>query len=470
MRTTAIERREKEIDSKLRVHAWTPSGFITAGVLELEEDGESISASFAYDPGYLTDPRSFPLDPINMPLGKTLFASTSQFVRVGAIFDAAPDAWGRRVVQAQLPEEARQRVFRGAFLRGADGIGGLVLTPNAATGEIDLDEIVAQSLAERPGTSQLEKASRAALKFEEGAELTDEMKDMLGGSWTIGGARPKAILRDESPGALPGCSVIAKFQSRNDTIERNRLEIATLRMAADMGFTTPGHRLEELANGQTVLVLDRFDRHAVDGKMRRRHYVSAMSLASYEPQSKFLNSTMDKAILSWSKLLDITSRICTSPAASRVQMFGRLCLNAALQNTDDHLKNFGFLKSPGSPMHYEIAPVFDVSPQGAQRHYLNCLDRGQVYTLHEAMGSARGLGIAKGAAQDVEDSIMQVLQHRARYFEEAGLNAADAAKVEDWVMSGLGNHYTGKTWQPAKTAGLGSAGPQAGSGTSSPSM
>lgn len=451
MKTAAADRRLKLLDGDLRVHAWTATGFVSAGLMSLEEDGESLSATFTYDDTYLTDPRAFPLDPINLPLGKTKFASTSQFVRMGAIFDAAPDAWGRRVVQAQLPEEARQRVFRGAFLRGADGIGGLLITPEAMSASLDLDSIVQRSLVERPGTSQLDLAAQAALQFEEGADLTDEMRLMLGGSWTIGGARPKAILRDEREGALPGESVIAKFQSRHDTIARNRLEFAALRMADDMKFGSTGHRLVEMGGGRTALVLQRFDRQVAGDQVHRRHYVSAMSLASYEPQSKFLDSRMDQAVLSWSKMLDTTSRICAQPSKARVEMFGRLCLNAALQNTDDHLKNFGFLKVRGSHVHYDIAPVFDVSPQGAQRHYLHCHDQGQVYNFHDAMSCARALGIAKGAAQEVEESIMQVLQHRDRYFEEAGLNAADQAKVESWISSGLGNHYTGMTWATTKT-------------------
>lgn len=116
-----------------------------------------------------------------------------------------------------MPEQARQRVFRGAFLRGADGIGALVLTPEAMTTQIEINEIVAQSLAERPALSQLDRAARAAKDFEDGLDLTDEMRAMLGGSWTIGGARPKAILRDDRPGAARGASVIAKFDSRLDS-------------------------------------------------------------------------------------------------------------------------------------------------------------------------------------------------------------------------------------------------------------
>ncbi len=434
-------RRSKEVDGALRVHAWTPQGFLSAGLLQLKEDGESISATFNYDPGYLTIGSSYPLDPINMPLGRGRMATDSQFVTLGAIFDAAPDAWGRRVVTAQIPEEARQRVFRNAFLRGADGIGALVLTPEAISGDLEIDRIVAMSLAERPALSQLERAAQAAMEFEKGNDLTDEMRDMLGGSWTIGGARPKAILRDDREGAAAGQSLIAKFDSVNDSLPRNRIESVCLEMARAMGFRVPAHQLIELPGGRTALLLERFDRPVIDGRVHRLHYLSAMSLVSHEPQSKFLNSPMDQAALSWGKLLEVASRVCVKPQQSRVEMFSRLALNAALQNSDDHLKNFAFLKTPGSPVNYEIAPVFDVSAQGAQRHYLHCLDLGQVYSLSDVIPRARHLGIAKAAAEEVEDRIVNVLRSIDDHLDAAKLPAVDVVKVKAWIGEGLGLRY-----------------------------
>lgn len=438
---TQKARQEKLVDGELRVHAWTPQGFLSAGLLQLEEDGDAISATFTYDASYLESRLSYPLDPLNMPLGRGRLATDSQFVTLGAIFDAAPDAWGRRVVSAQLPAEARQRVFRNAFLRGADGIGSLVLTPEIISGDIELDRIVAISLAERPGLSQLERAAQAARELEQGAELTDEMRSMLGGSWTIGGARPKAILRDDSSGAIAGQSVIAKFDALSEAVPRNRIEAACLDMAVDMGFRVPAHRLVELPGGHTALLLERFDRPVIENRVHRLHYLSAMSLASHQPQSKFLNSTMDRAVLSWSKMLEIASRICVKPQNARAEMFARLALNVALQNTDDHLKNFAFLKLPGSAMHYDIAPVFDVSAQGAQRHYLHCLDMGQIYTLTDVIPRARELGIARASAQEVESRIADVLTGIDKYLDDAGLARADADKVRAWVSEGLGPRY-----------------------------
>lgn len=445
MRLSLAQRREKEIEGDLRVHAWTPAGFVSAGLLHLEEDGERISASFSYDQDYLDAALSYPLDPINMPLKPGGVATTSQFVRLGAIFDAAPDAWGRRVVTAQIPEDARRRVLRNAFLRGADGIGAIVLTPQSMTAPGDLQHIVEWSLQERPALSQVHLAARAARALERGVSVTDEMRHMLSGSWTIGGARPKAILRDDRPGSIAGQSLIAKFDSTSDVVPRNRIEAACLDMAADMGFSVPWHDLVDLEDGTTALLLERFDREVRDGKVHRRHYVSALSLASYEPQSRFLDSAMDRAVLSWGKLLELASRVCARPHAARVEMFARLALNAAFRNTDDHLKNFAFLKMADSALHYEIAPVFDVSSQNAQRHYLHCAGLGQVYSLQEVIPLARNFGVSKAAATEIEERIVQVMESAANYLDARGMAREEREQVLEWVRDGLGHRYSAHT-------------------------
>ena len=456
IRNQHAERRIKPIDDKLHVHAWTPKGFLLAGQLDLDEDGEQMSATFAYDGAYIETPGAYPLDPVNLPFGKTLYSTQSQFVRLGSIFDAAPDAWGRKVVSAQLPESAKQRVFRGAFLRGADGIGSLVITPASLAGELALDDIVQLSLTERPGLTQVARAASAARDFEAGEDLSPEMANMLGGSWTIGGARPKSILRDDRSNAIAGLSFIAKFDSKHDKINRNRLESASLSMAKDVGLNVKRHHLIDVQDGisgggsdkgtsgisgATALLLERFDRIVTHEQVHRLHYLSAMSLASHQPQSKFLDSRLDQAILSWSKLIDLAGRISEHPAQAKAEMFARLCFNTALQNTDDHLKNFGFLKAQGSATRYELAPVFDVSPQAGSRHYLHLLDMGQTYTLEMAIANARRLGISAAAASLVEDSIVQVVSQCGRYFDAAGLAMNDRAEAASWIGSGMGHKY-----------------------------
>lgn len=428
-------RRLKSVDEHLRVHAWTPDGFVHAGTLQLDEQGDrEMHAFFSYTRDYLTHPQAYPLDPLHLPLGPAQWTTDAPHVQLGAIFDAAPDAWGRRVVRASLEKQQEmQQVYRHAFLRGADGIGALVLTPDEIP---DMDAIVDWSLSERPALSEVEAAANAARELEDGGELDAEARHLLAGSWTIGGARPKAILRDDRPGALPNASVIAKFESRKgESDARNRLEWATLEMAQDMGMNVPQHWLHEMG-GHAALLLERFDRAFEPQKTLRRHYISAASFVSAVPLSKFLDHEMDMALFSWRNLLSITGRVCEHRSSAVVQMFSRLALNAAISNTDDHLKNFGFLKLPGSADRYEIAPVFDVSPQGSASHYLNLEGFGRHYTLADAIDARKSLKIAAGAAEEVRERILGVLERRWAYYERAGMSEEQAHTADRMILRG----------------------------------
>lgn len=100
------------------------------------------------------------------------------------------------------------------------------------------------------------------------------------------------------------------------------------------------------------------------------------------------------------------------------------------------LKNYGFLKVDGDLAHYEVAPVFDVSPQRGASHYLHCGDLGRNYSLSEAMTQARKMKIAKAAADEVRDRIIGVLEHRADYFEQAGLTPRQATIAEASILRG----------------------------------
>lgn len=434
-------RRNKSVDPQLNVHAWTAKGFLHAGVLDLEEDGDrEMRAKFSYTAAYLKHPDAFPLDPINLPLVKGARETDTPLEVLGAIFDAAPDAWGRKVATASLSVAEQAKIYRNTFLRGADGIGALVMTPAGVL--LNLDEIVKWSLNERPALSQLSVAAQAAHELESTGEVPEEMRDMLAGSWTIGGARPKALLRDDRPNAGPGESVIAKFSSTRDVIDRNRMEWVGLELAQRMGMEVPAHWITDLGHGQNAIVLERFDRQRwpslSNGLPVRRHYLSAMSLVSKRSLSPFLDTPSDRAVFSWGKLLDVTSRVAKDPAQAKVTMFARLVLNAALSNTDDHLKNFGFLRSLDDPLHYEIAPVFDISPQSSERHYLHHPVFGQFQTAEGVLAEHKALGISSKAAAEVRDALCDAFSLRESIFDDAGLNRSDRERANTWIERGLG--------------------------------
>lgn len=458
MLTRKADRHLKTVVSPLAVFVWCKAvqheGFVQAGQLELREEGmggdaNEILASFTYSSDYLDLQGAYPIDPINLPLMEGATSTRHAHIALGALFDAAPDAWGRRVIQANESYfSVDGATYTQAFLRGADGIGSLLLKPaHGAGADARLGELVAWSRSERPTLAQLDDAAQASRQLESSQDINSEQRALLAGSWTIGGARPKAIVRNQGDCSLSeplsGLSLIAKFPSINESIDRASIEWACLRMARDMGFEVPGHALTTLCTGRT-LVIERFDRYPLIAEQSallegRRHYVSANSLISSLPQSKRLDTAHDRITFSAGRLISLAAQVSASPIRARIDMFARLMLNAALHNTDDHLKNFGFIQDDEDFESLRLAPVFDVSPQGLNEHFIHLGGFGRKYTIRDVRQHAGEFGIKPGAAADMEERILTVLEQRRNYFDAAEIPQQQQEKVEHLIRRGTGD-------------------------------
>ncbi len=445
--------------SALCLFAWvrraddSAAGFLRAGTLVMDDtpagDPRFVTASFEYDETYLADRDAYAIDPINMPLQSGFISTKHAHVALGAIFDAAPDSWGRRVAHSAEPDVAiGGSVYRQAFLRGTDGIGALVLTPPDQA-VCDLPALINKSIGEGPNLNQLDDVARVTRMLEETNFTTEENRHLLAGSWTIGGARPKAIVRNVGTygdsDALPGDSLIAKFPSLNESIDRAGVEWVFLRMARDAGFEVPGHTLARVLTGRALL-LERFDRFAFEDAVHsshegRRHYISANSLVSATPQSKRLDTVHDTALFSCGNLISIAGRVAARPAQARAEMFARVLFNTAAHNTDDHLKNFGFVQDGQDANAFKVAPVFDVSPQGMASHFIHLADRGRDYTTQDVVACASKLGISRSLAAAAWERMAAVLERRYEYYGQAQLLPHEIEAVERLVKRGTGGCF-----------------------------
>ncbi|WP_438859544.1 type II toxin-antitoxin system HipA family toxin, partial [Achromobacter spanius] len=269
----ARARKHKSVESELFVYVDIRGEAVLAGLLTLDDSDETrFFAEFTYVQSYVRDPRAFALDPLNLPLidATTTFRTESRYETLGAIFDAAPDAWGRNVMRV---DKAGARVTEDeVLLRGRGmGVGALffsarLLTPNM------------RKTYRLPEVSQLESLADLLTDIDQGVKPKGLYRDILGSSWDIGGARPKTIVRDEQ-----GEMWIAKFPRKGDSYDRQRVEFANLRMARAIGLTVPDIRLTETHLG-AVLLTHRFDRELLsvpEGAapvVARRHFLSGASL------------------------------------------------------------------------------------------------------------------------------------------------------------------------------------------------
>ncbi|ANN67244.1 type II toxin-antitoxin system HipA family toxin [Bordetella bronchialis] len=422
------KRKDKTVESELFVYVDIQGEAVLCGILTLDDDGEDrFFAQFTYVASYVGDPRAFPLDPLNLPLidARTTFSSTSRYETLGAIFDAAPDAWGRNVMRM---DNAGARVTEDEVLlkgRGM-GVGALffsarLLTPNM------------RKVYRLPEIDEVDTLADLMADIDQGIKPKGLYRDLLGSSWDIGGARPKTIVRDAA-----GEMWIAKFPRRGESYDRQRVEYANLRMARDIGLTVPEIRLVETGLG-AVLLTHRFDRELLPARdahgpiVARRHFASGVALVSPSPQigKRELDGPRGKATYSYARLADVVRRVSSNPVQDLKELYARMILNVAVHNTDDHLKNIGFLKDRDRHT-YRLSPLFDVVTQeGSARHYLHVGAAGRESSFENCLSEYRRFGLrTEAAARSILDSVRAVVAQRRRYYEAAGMAPEDIERVE----------------------------------------
>jgi serine/threonine-protein kinase HipA len=296
-----------------------------------------------------------------------------------AVFDdALPDDWGRRLLAAAITADGGTPTLPEMLLRmRGGGTGALLFTASDTAPHPD------QSV---PSTA-LSKLLAAAAQFEAGTlPPGDEFRRLLEGSSRAGGARPKALVRDESGEWL------AKFPSRarDDAYDVVGLEATCLAVARHAGLEVPESRLQTIG-ARRVLMVKRFDVSAADG---RYHMVSLRTLCKERPGIY---------VHGYSELAQVLRRHSASPADDLAALYRHMVFNAAIGNVDDHLKNFWMLARPDG---FRLAPAFDLVPDisGRGEHTLSFQQGFACPTGTEIIALADEWGVAC-AARIVEDVV-----------------------------------------------------------------
>lgn len=328
----------------LDVHVEIAGETIFAGRAQFHRGrGELTSTTFQYDLDYLAHPRAYQVDPA---LG--LYSGTQQVTGLpGAFADCAPDRWGRNLIRKReralaLEEERRARTLDDVdFLAGVSDHtrqGALRFRTGVGSPFLDPDHAVPKMIR----LPELMRASEAAAG--EGAQELAAVKTLLdAGTGSLGGARPKAAVRgDDDNGRL----LIAKFPHHEDDWDVMAWEATALDLAKAAGVTVPTYKLLQV-EGRHVLLLERFDRTANN---QRIGYMSAMTLL--ERRDGQGGDYIEIA----EQIEDVGGQVKKDLA----ELFLRAVVNVGLHNTDDHLRNHGFLRGE---VGWVICPVFDVNPE-----------------------------------------------------------------------------------------------------------
>ena len=323
----------------------------------------------------------------------------------GCLRDAAPDAWGRRVINARLGSDPDTPLSELTYLleSGSDRIGALDFQTSS-------HHYVARA---RPAT--LDQLVHVAELVERGEPIPEDLAAAALAGTSIGGARPKALLEEN------GRHLIAKFSSSTDDRPVVKAEAAAMLLAARCGIDVAPVEVVEVG-GRPVLLVERFDRTPAGG---RRAILSGLTVLGLDELSARYSSYAELAtamrFAGWRR-----------PAAQLRELYARMVFNVAVSNTDDHLRNHAAFWD-GSTL--ELTPAFDLCPQRrsttvATHAIALGSDGDHTSQFRVARRAAGAFGISDGDATDVVDHIVTTIRASwAEVCDEAQLSRAEADQL-----------------------------------------
>jgi len=413
-------------EQKLFVFIYLDTEWVPCGQLTLSEDGAKLSAStFAYGLRYLQRPGALEVDPVALSLrdmelvrGTALFPPNN-LPLFGGIRDAAPDAWGRRVIESRLKVPANSLPESSYLLHAG----------SQRVGAIDIRS--SRDSAASPGFGSwdnLEYLMDAAQRIDEGLPVPPQLEEIFAEGSALGGARPKATVRDEERVLW-----LAKFPSRKDALQVPVIETATLRLAAAAGLTVPQVRLLHFGS-RAVMLIRRFDRYwakaGQDAPLPEDLFSTVPAYGLAEKRLGFVSGLtllacdeMESPTKSYGDLAQAVRRYC-HPHVIREnnrELFERLVFNIFVNNDDDHLRNHGFVWDPRL-LGWRLSPLYDVMPRASlaseRRLHLGVGPQGRSATLDNAFDGREMFTLSAEAAAESIARIWRILREWKVYFEE----------------------------------------------------
>jgi serine/threonine-protein kinase HipA len=299
---------------------------------------------FVYARSYRERSNAVAIDPFELPLGPATREVIDDAGVFGALRDAAPDAWGRRVIEWRLGGGALPTEIDYLLNSPEDRAGALSFSrknePPAAVQRfnrvLDLEELLSIATRIDAGTAEPRESTPAR-----------QISQLLEPGTSMGGARPKNVVEDA------GGLWLAKFPLKGDRWNVSAVEGAMLDLARLCGIRSAEHRLLSVA-GQSVLLVKRFDRQRqADGSMRRFRMVSAKTVLRAQ------DGVTHREAWSYLRLADELQRWVGEPVADRQELFRRMVFNALISNLDDHPRNHALI-APGED--WQLSPAYDLTP------------------------------------------------------------------------------------------------------------
>ena len=321
------------------VWVWPPNEIAPIVAGRLASEGNTLV--FNYGRSYLARTDAIALYEPELPLRAGAIPLLAGLSMPSCLRDAAPDAWGRRVIlNRKLGQTSAQ-----ADTMDLDELTYLLESGSDRIGALDFQRSAVTYSPRMASTATLVELMNAAKHVEEGVPLTAELNAALLHGTSIGGARPKALVDagDEK--------FIAKFSSQSDIYSVVKAEFIAMKLASAVDIDVAPVLMRRVA-GKDVLLIQRFDRQRGEKGWKRRAMVSALTILG-----------LDEMMARYASYEDLATEIrhrFAKPKDDLRELFSRIVFNILCGNTDDHARNHAAFWNGKS---LSLTPAYDICPQ-----------------------------------------------------------------------------------------------------------
>ncbi len=319
------------------------------GILSAHFAKAKKAFSFEYNKDWIKSEEQMLLDPdIQFYSGPQYPNNKENF---GIFLDSMPDTWGRTLMKRRVNQQAKEKgekaptLYEIDFLLGVydeSRMGALRFKTNP-NGEF-LDNNSTSPTPPWSSIRELQNASKMLENDDESNDVKKWLSVLMAPGSSLGGARPKANILDENKELW-----IAKFPSKNDTIDKASWEFLAYQLAINAGIEMAPCRIEKISGNYHTFFTKRFDRE----KGERKHFASAMTMTGNN------EDTIRDNTASYLDIADFIQNYGTNINENLRQLWRRIIFNIAISNTDDHLRNHGFILTKQG---WILSPAYDLNP------------------------------------------------------------------------------------------------------------
>jgi serine/threonine-protein kinase HipA len=383
------------------------------------------SLSFTYDADWLARPDALSLDPELQLYQGLQFPPSDKQGNFGVFLDSSPDRWGRMLMQRREAQRSKREGRPQKPLMDSDYLLGVhdeqrmgaLRFCHSPGGPFLSDEA---DVAAPPWTAlrELEQAAWIVQSDAPEAKLDQSLRILLAPGSSIGGARPKAGVTDENNELW-----IAKFPGRSDGRDVAAWEMVAFRIAQQGGLRVPEAKLQRFGKRHHTFISKRFDRVTAGGIRRRRHFASAMTMLSHVDGADHSSGASYLELAQW--IIQNQSIVDDDLE----ELWRRIVFAIQIRNTDDHLRNHGFLLTDEG---WRLSPAYDLNPdpQGIGLS-LNISETDNSLDLDLARSVAPYFRVNAARAQEIISQISEAVRDWRRIASELRISKSEQNDMEN---------------------------------------